>query len=589
MPDPTFKQELADAAQRIAQLSAELDELSFRIAGLEHRRAEAEADAKVPWAEPTEITEVTSPPPPDPVVEPPSPPKVKPSIVPAAEREAPVASREADKSGVLERWSSTVLGSGYTGPDELAPRPESTAGATELVIGRIWLNRIGAAILFLAMAFFVQYSAEQGWIGPELRVSLAAFAGIALIVGGVVMLHRGMRPVAGGLVGCGIGIMYVAAFATYNLYHLVSSEMAFGLFVAVSVMSVALSVHSRMLPIAVLGLLGGYGTPILISTGANQQIALLTYVMLLDVGFLLVATFRRWDVLRTLSWLGTLLLFGGWYHTFYEASALWTTWAFLVGFYLLFHGSSLLSLRLGSFRGMSELTAVVWVNNAAFFGSTYFLWQDAYSDWLGLFAVVIGGLQWLAAWKIAPSSEETARGRLPFWIGGAAMLSLAAPLQFDRYLVSVSWCVQAVVTLAFCRRFTDPWLRAKGAGLLIAAAVHLLYFERQDPTLTPVLFSLGQWTVSWLTILLSLAGLSAYVSAAALTVARDPDEQDQHLASGLAIGGTAWLMWLFAVEWERYLASWWWLGLGTCWWLVSMRVAKARQLAVAITIALCVK
>ena len=49
--------------------------------------------------------------------------------------------------------------------------------------------------------------------------------------------------------------------------------------------------------IAVLGLLGGFATPILLSTGENQPIPLFAYLLLLNVGLAWVAYRRGWIIL----------------------------------------------------------------------------------------------------------------------------------------------------------------------------------------------------------------------------------------------------------------------------------------------------
>ena len=76
----------------------------------------------------------------------------------------------------------------------------------------------------------------------------------------------------------------------------------------------------------------------------NRQVALLTYVLFLDVGYLVSATIRRWDVVRVLAWLGTVTLFAGWYFEFYEPSAMWVTWGFLLAFYVVFLADAVIAL-----------------------------------------------------------------------------------------------------------------------------------------------------------------------------------------------------------------------------------------------------
>jgi hypothetical protein len=57
-----------------------------------------------------------------------------------------------------------------------------------------------------------------------------------------------------------------------------------------------------------MGFIGGYLNPVLLSTGENQQVALLTYVTILDLGVLVVAFFRNWKWLNIFAFAATALI-----------------------------------------------------------------------------------------------------------------------------------------------------------------------------------------------------------------------------------------------------------------------------------------
>ena len=61
-----------------------------------------------------------------------------------------------------------------------------------------------------------------------------------------------------------------------------------------------------------LGLVGGFATPILLSTGSDNPIGLFGYVLMLDTGLFLLARQRRWPVLILLGLLGTLFYQAAW-------------------------------------------------------------------------------------------------------------------------------------------------------------------------------------------------------------------------------------------------------------------------------------
>jgi uncharacterized membrane protein len=64
--------------------------------------------------------------------------------------------------------------------------------------------------------------------------------------------------------------------------------------------------------IAALGLLGGYATPLLLSTGEDRPWVLFSWVLLLNTGALAAARLRKWRPLEALAFAATVFLYGAW-------------------------------------------------------------------------------------------------------------------------------------------------------------------------------------------------------------------------------------------------------------------------------------
>ena len=86
--------------------------------------------------------------------------------------------------------------------------------------------------------------------------------------------------------------------------------------------------------IAVLGLLGGYCTPVMLSTGQKNFVGLFSYMLVLGVGLLGIAKHKNWKLLNGLSFLATYVLFVGSLEKFYDGSADYpAVMAFLAAFF----------------------------------------------------------------------------------------------------------------------------------------------------------------------------------------------------------------------------------------------------------------
>lgn len=190
----------------------------------------------------------------------------------------------------------------------VVPRPEGP-GLEERLGARlpVW---IGSIALTLAGAYLVKYSFDRGLIGPTMRVVLGILFAFALLGLGEWLLKRSAY-VAAGLSASGVGVLYACFLAATNLYHLMPPVAGFALMAATTGLAVALSLRQGVL-IAVLGLVGGFLTPVLISTGEARPGPLFAYLFLLEVGLLAVTRQRRWWPLSALTLLAAMGWVGAW-------------------------------------------------------------------------------------------------------------------------------------------------------------------------------------------------------------------------------------------------------------------------------------
>src|SRR5437867_5638004 len=174
---------------------------------------------------------------------------------------------------------------------------------------------LGGVALALAGLLFFKYSIEHGLVPPWLRVVLGTVVGVACIAGSEWKLRRQYARTADALAGGGMVVLYAAFWAASIRYGLVPIPVAFVLMVAVTASGCVLSWRHTSQVIASLGLVGGFLTPLLLSTGTDRPIGLFGYVLLLDTGLLYLARQRRWPVLALLSLAGTVFYQALWIGT----------------------------------------------------------------------------------------------------------------------------------------------------------------------------------------------------------------------------------------------------------------------------------
>lgn len=205
---------------------------------------------------------------------------------------------------------------------------------------------VGGLALFLGIIFFVKLSIERGWISPELRTAIGFVIGAALVGAGVVIQRRRLYITLGHtLCATGIVVLYGVTFAAHALYHIPPFNHAlvtFGLMTLITATAFLLAVRMEAQVVAILGMLGGFLTPILCSTGHDNPGGLFGYIALLDIGVLAVAKHKRWLYLTALAAAGTILMQAGWMVKFFHSShyamgaATWIPVSVFLGFATLF-------------------------------------------------------------------------------------------------------------------------------------------------------------------------------------------------------------------------------------------------------------
>ena len=188
-----------------------------------------------------------------------------------------------------------------TSPTTPASRPGWTLERQFGTRAVVWL---GAVALALAGAFLVKYSIDQGLIGPTTRVVLGLAFG-AVLLGAAEWLRRRSAGIAQGLAAAGIAVLYAALLAGTKNYDLFPDLVGGAGMALTTATAVFLSMRHGQL-VAVLGLLGGFLTPILIGSETPRPWLLSFYLLMLQSGLLIVSRRKRWGPVAGLTLVATV-------------------------------------------------------------------------------------------------------------------------------------------------------------------------------------------------------------------------------------------------------------------------------------------
>jgi hypothetical protein len=303
---------------RAVQAKGRIEELSFRLSELEAEiiRLKRDQPSTKP-AEPVSVSKPASVPVAATIktaAVPPIPPLPKPAAAPG-----PAVPPQPPPVVVPPPMPATAPPPRLAPP---APRPTASTFNWEQFLGVKGLAYASGLLIFLGVAFLINYSFEHNWISPALRMAFGFVTGLGLLVGGVVLHGRKAYTVgAQTLCATGVVVLYAVTFACRSIYHFefFGQLPTFLLMTLITATAFLLAARLNAMVVAVLGMLGGFLTPILLSTGQDNPLGLFGYIAILDAGLIVVALNRRWHFLAALAAAGTVFMQIGWAGKFFEA------------------------------------------------------------------------------------------------------------------------------------------------------------------------------------------------------------------------------------------------------------------------------
>ncbi len=473
--------------------------------------------------------------------------------------------------------AAAAIPSQEAGPVSVGKAPPSEAKPVkmkerewELILGGNWLARIGVLALVIGAGFFLKFAFDNNWIGPNGRVILGIVAGLAMLGGGYYWQKR--YPIlAQAISGGGIAILYLSIFAAFAVYNLMHFYVAFGFLLLVSVASAALALLYDSMALAVISILGAFVAPsilavptagVSVAARAGQAFWLLVYIMVVDIGVLLLSTFRNWRWFTLLALLGSLAIFGAWYDQFGYRAGLLASLGGLTLIFLIFVGATTLFHIVWRRPPLPFDQAVMVINAASYFGISYgLLWGD-FRAWVGgfclLMAVFYGGL----AYVILRRSVENVR--LSFFALGLALvfLTVAIPAQLgNRAWTTVAWAAEGVVLMWLSFTLRMPQLRSYSYAVFGITAVRLLFFDHMVNvrTFRPIL------NERFLAFLVSIAALyiTGYLLRQKRGTLRDWEEQALSVYPIFFVAANFFTLWVLSAEVIHYFDTS--LGLTALW------------------------
>jgi uncharacterized membrane protein len=339
----------------------------------------------------------------------------------------------------------------------------------EKFIGENLANKIGIAILVLGIGFFVKYAIDKEWIGVYGRVLIGIFCG-GVLVALAHWLRKSFVSFSSVLVGGGIAVLYLTISIAFHEYQIIGQAAAFLIMVFITAFTILLSIAYNRIELAILAILGGFGSPFMVSTGEGNYVVLFTYILILDVGMVVLAYFKKWNPVNIIAYAFTIILFGSWLTLRYDGllPMLGGALTFSTMFYLVFFAMTVVNnLKVRTKFGPIEFSMLL-SNTFLYYAAGMFILNNPVGDvYKGLFTACIGVFNFVFAFLLFRSKQVDRN--LVFLLIGLVLtfISLAAPIQLEGNYITLFWSAEAVLLL---------WLsQQSGIKLMKLASVVVIF------------------------------------------------------------------------------------------------------------------
>lgn len=358
----------------------------------------------------------------------------------------------------------------------LPPPVKKAKTPIEEFIGTNLLNKIGIAVLVVGIGFGAKYSIDHDLINPLTRIILGYLSGIALIVVAL-RLKKSHKNFSAVLLSGGMAVLYFITFAAYDFYQLIPQAMAFALMVVFTAFTVFAATQYDQEVIGIIGLVGAYAVPFLLSDGSGRVMILFSYITIINTGILVLAFKRYWKRLYYLAFSLTWLSFIAWYAFSFEEKHVTLSLIFSTIFFLTFY-TTFLAYKLIRKEQLGKPDLVFMLLNSFIYYGYGYATIDALEggeQLLGLFTLFVAVIHFIAC--VIIYRQQSQFRDIFYFVAGMVLvfITLAVPVQLEGNWVTLVWAIEAALLFWIGRTKSFPVYEKLSYPLIALAFGSLLH------------------------------------------------------------------------------------------------------------------
>jgi uncharacterized membrane protein len=317
------------------------------------------------------------------------------------------------------------------------------SSSLENLIGLRLIHVIGIIVLVIGLSLGVKYAIDKNLISEGMRIILAYAAGVALYLISL-RLRKSLAGFSAVLFSGGMASLYFTTYGACVYYYLLSVTMAFAVMIVLTIYTAYEALRYNREEIALLGLVGAYGIPFLISPNRGQAELLFLYMTIINAGVLFLSIKKNWLLVGRFAQAISWLIFIGWASMHTDTALKSYGPKYMLVFFLLFSGISVAGKVFRKEPLRRSHAYQVLTNNAAFYLATLLVFSSSFNNssiaFISLLFASFAGLQsflfyW---WKEGETSRLLAYAALLLFV-------IFIGFQWKGITVTLLWLLTAIL------------------------------------------------------------------------------------------------------------------------------------------------
>jgi uncharacterized membrane protein len=348
----------------------------------------------------------------------------------------------------------------------------------EVKIGLNLINKIGIILILLGTATVMKYTYTT-WMNNYVKGISGFILGILFLGSGEWFNKKNKSLFALGLIGGGIGVLYLSVFSSYFILEILTMTTSMFVSILITLASMALSQRYKSMTIGALSLVGGYlpffSYVFTFGISGNAIYIAMGYLLILNLLVLGISVVRRWIYIKYLSFVFNIPCLI--YLIDISPDEMISIGYALVTFVMYLGITLIYPLREKVKFKIADMV-LLGLNTVINCLLVYFLFEEAgYGEFRGIIALTYALIYLGLGQLVHKSSSQEIRAQALFYLTAMTFSILMIPFHFGIEWASLGWLIESVLIITYAVRRDFGRMEMAGWVILLLCAVNFSIYD----------------------------------------------------------------------------------------------------------------